>query len=170
MIKKLLIAPITAYTMLSMSVMPALAHEAQAATSTNGTTTPPGLEKKEEKRKEREERKENRQVNLACMQAAVEKRDNALLAAVDKRYSEHKTALTARRDALKAAWGITDPEKRKEALRAAWKAYREALEKTIKSFREAKRAAWKQFKEDRRACKAEGSSEDKVNEGTDSHL
>lgn len=170
MIKKIFLAPLAVYAILSLSTLPVMA---QTAILQSENQIPPRIDdtKEAEKRQEKKvERKDERKVDLACMQAAVEKRDNALLATVDARYSAHKAALTARRDALKAAWGMTDAAKRREALQAAWKAYREALEKSTKAFRDAKKSAWKQFKEDRRACKSEGASEDKVTEGTDGQL
>ena len=42
--------------------------------------------------------------DLACMQAAIEKRENALIAATEVSYGTTRTALVTRRAALLAAW------------------------------------------------------------------
>ncbi|TAL20454.1 hypothetical protein EPN90_00995 [Patescibacteria group bacterium] len=97
-------------------------------------------------------------LDLACVQSAVEKRDNAIIAAVDT-YSTHvKTALTTRRDALKAAWGMADRVERRKAIRAAWDAFRGTWRKEKRALTDARRAAWKQFRADAKACKATGAS------------
>lgn len=46
------------------------------------------------------------------------------LAGIDAYVAAIKTALTARKDALKAAWLITDKTQRRSALKTAWKNFR----------------------------------------------
>jgi len=105
-------------------------------------------------------RKNNNQVveltpaDLVCAQTAVEKRDNAVLAGFTTYSDGVKVALTARRDALKAAWGIVDKIARKVAVKKAWIDYSAAVKTARKAFKLATKNAWKQFNEDKKACKA----------------
>jgi hypothetical protein len=78
-------------------------------------------------------------MDAACAQTAVRTRDDALIA-----------ALTARRDALVTAWGMTDVKERKTAIKAAWKTYHSA-----------RKSAWKTFKDTmKKTCKVTDLSED----------
>src|SRR3990167_971175 len=59
-------------------------------------------------------------IDLVCMQNAVTKRDNAVIAALDKYHASWKKALETRRESLVAAWQMTDRKERWSALRKAW--------------------------------------------------
>ena len=96
-------------------------------------------------------------VDLACMQTAVEKRDNAMIAALDAYHASWKAALQTRRDELKTAWGTQDKNQREDAIRAAWKKFRESKKSARDTFRTARKNAWKTFKTDARACRGQGS-------------
>lgn len=108
-------------------------------------------------------------INFSCMQTAVEKRDNAIIAAIDARYTAHKSALQTRRDALKAAWVITNAKDRRVARKTAWDAYNQAVKKAVSDFRKARQAAWKQFHTDAKACNGV-SSEESAGAGVDAQL
>lgn len=108
-----------------------------------------------------------RAVDLACMQAAVEKRDNAIIAAFDTFSVTVKSALTTRRDALKAAWGITDRAQRRAALRSAWSAFHVARRTAFRTFRSARHSAWVRFRADARACRGTPAGEEPASEGSD---
>ncbi|MEK9132201.1 MAG: hypothetical protein AAB606_00625 [Patescibacteria group bacterium] len=89
---------------------------------------------------------------LTCMAAAVDKREVAILTVVDTQYNAVKTALTARQAALKLAWVISDRSQRKEAVKAAWKAFHGTWRVSNKQLQKDKRAAWKVFNVDRKLC------------------
>ena len=93
--------------------------------------------------------------DLACMQAAIEKRENALIAAVDANNAAWKASLTTRRDELIAAWKLTDSKARREAVKAAWKKFRDARKTQRETLRTARKNAWEQFKKDAKACKTD---------------
>ena len=59
--------------------------------------------------------------DLACMQAAIEKRENALIAAVDTNVAAWKASLATRRDELVAAWKLTDTKARNDPVMEPWK-------------------------------------------------
>lgn len=92
-------------------------------------------------------------VDPACMQTAIGKRDDAIISALDTYYNAAKSALTARKSALQAAWGMTDKKARRDAQRKAWSDYRAATKDSRKTFRNAQRDAWKQFNTDAKACR-----------------
>jgi hypothetical protein len=108
--------------------------------------------------------------DLACMQAAVEKRDNALIAAIDAYHTAARAALEKRRDALKAGWALTDRTARRAALRKVWSEFKKSHKKAVQDLRKAKRNAWKQFRTDRKACGPAAASDDPTAEGTDAQL
>lgn len=83
--------------------------------------------------------------DLICMQTAVEKRDNAIIAAWDNLSSSMKTALQTRRDALKSAWGISIKKDRNKAIRSAWTNFKLARRIARRNFLAARRTAWDQF-------------------------
>lgn len=117
---------------------------------------------------EKENRKPIIQPSPACMQAAIDKRDNAIMASWTSFGTAGTSALTTRRDALKAAWNLTDRKERAKATAAAWSAFKTASRDARKTFNDGRRGAWKQFYTDRKACRAQG--DDNSSEGMDSQL
>lgn len=112
------------------------------------------------------------EVDLSCMQIAVEKRDNAIITAWDQYIPKVKTSLEKRRDALKAAWAIEEKEARQQALMDAWKVYRSEVQKVRQDMRTGRQSAWKTFNTERKACKATASDMmgDRSNSGADGSL
>lgn len=98
-------------------------------------------------------------VDLTCMQTAVEKRDNAVISAWDTLSASIKTALQTRRDALKAAWGISNLKERRTVIKQAWTDFAKTKKEAGKTFNQARKDAWKQFKTDAMACKATATYE-----------
>lgn len=94
-----------------------------------------------------------------CMPAAIEKRENALIAAHDAYAAAVKTALTARMTGLKDAWSQTDRKVRIEKRNAAYKAFRTGMQTANNTLRTAKNASWKTFETDARACGVKGTGE-----------
>jgi hypothetical protein len=106
---------------------------------------------------------------VACMQAAIEKRDTAIITAFDNYSSTVKNLLTIRKDELKAAWALTNKTARRTAIKAAWQKYSNGLKKAREEIKKAKKSAWKQFHIDERACRV-SAGDDGVGEGVDSRL
>ena len=109
-------------------------------------------------------------LNVACIQSAIETRDNAIISAVSAHTSAQTAALVARKTALKSAWAMTDQKSRRSALRDAWKAFSGTSQTARKAFRAAQHTAWQQFNASRKACGTRGASDDPGNEGHDSQL
>lgn len=146
------IAATTASLLFAATVLPAFA---DTAGGNSATSTPPT---------------NHRTVDLACVQTAVEKRDNAIISAVDTYASAVKTVLQTRRDALKAAWSIADKKQRRSALRAAWDAFQGTSKNVTKGLRSAKRDAWMQFNKDQRLCNGNAGDEPAGGQGVDAQL
>lgn len=89
---------------------------------------------------------------INCMKAAVEKRENAVQSSLDSFYNSTKLALQTRKNELLSAWTISDNVQRKDAIKAAWKKFKESKKEAVKAFRNAKLSIWKQFSIDRKAC------------------
>ena len=113
---------------------------------------------------------ESSTVDLACVQTAIAKRDNAIIAVVDTFHDVAKAALQARRDALVAAWGITDRTARRAAIRIAWGNYKTAVRAARKALNEARRSAWKQYSTERRVCGRGAAGDDSAGAGVDAQL
>ncbi|KKS23691.1 MAG: hypothetical protein UU83_C0043G0008 [Candidatus Jorgensenbacteria bacterium GW2011_GWF2_41_8] len=90
---------------------------------------------------------------LACMQTAVAKRDGAIITAFGKFSSGITTALTVRKDALVAAWGINNVKDRRAAIRAAWNAFRTSNQSARTTLKSERNSAWKQFRVDAKGCR-----------------
>lgn len=103
---------------------------------------------------EEKETKIEQAVDLVCMQNAVEKRDTAMMTAFDVFYTAVRSAFETRKNALKAAWGMTDAEDRKDAREDAWEDYFDGFRKVKRELKKARKAAWHQFRHDRQACGA----------------
>lgn len=107
----------------------------------------------------------------ACIQAAIEKRDSAIIGAFDKFYASVKGALEARKTALKDAWAKTDKKERLGALEKARIAWRSAFKDARASLTKDKKAAWNQYKVARKDCKGINEAEkDGINEASDAQL
>lgn len=106
-------------------------------------------------------------LNVACIQAAVDKRDTAMIAAVDAHALAVKAAISARKNAIKAAWALTDRKARRDALRDAWKVFKDAAKAARKAYRDARMAAWQTYETDRKACGKQATRDDSTGRGVD---
>ncbi len=109
---------------------------------------------------------------LVCVQTAVEKRENAIIAAFDVFSTSSKTALQTRRDALKAAWALTEKKARKAAIKKVWNDFTVTTRNSRRALNKTRAAVWKQYKKELKACRAQGAptSDDYGSEGQESNL
>lgn len=141
---------------------------AQSATDTNstGTSTPPtsGTSTPEKTKKPKHT------VDLVCMQTAVAKRDDAVMAAWDAYGAAVKAALVKRKTALVDAWKLEDRKVRRETLKSAWKTWRAERDAARKAWAAARKSAWKQYHADRKACAGQPVTDDASTEAQDASL
>lgn len=95
--------------------------------------------------------------NIVCVQSAVSKRESAIGSAWSTFSSAITSALSARKDALVAAWGISNAKDRRLAIRTAWDVFAKANKDARKVLKDARDSAWSQFKADAKACKVPAS-------------
>lgn len=109
------------------------------------------------------------ELDKACMQAAIEERDTAIVTAVDAWHATVKIALTRRKDALKAAWNIEERHARRQAIRQAWSDYRKSSHEARRELRRDKHEAWETFRRERKDCRV-SPSDDQSSASLDAHL
>ncbi len=115
--------------------------------------------KMEDKLKERAEKvkgdkAESKNIDIMCAQTAVEARDTAIIAAFDTYSTSMKTALEARKVAVKDAWGKTTPSERSLARKTANQTYNTASKAAHKALNTARKNAWDTHKSDMKKCGA----------------
>ncbi|HYU64901.1 MAG TPA: hypothetical protein VEK36_01360 [Candidatus Paceibacterota bacterium] len=99
------------------------------------------------------------QLDPACMVTAVDKRDTSLINAFDTRSAQYRKALDTRKEALKAAWALTDIKDRNTALRVAWNNYKWAVRDARHAWAKDRNAAWQQFRTDAIQCHGSADSQ-----------
>jgi hypothetical protein len=91
-------------------------------------------------------------LNVACINPAVDKRENALIAGHDTMNTGVKAALTARGTSLKAAYALDTQAKRKQARNASWEQFRTSVQAAHTAMRAVRSSAWNTFNADMKAC------------------
>lgn len=91
-------------------------------------------------------------VDPMCIQNAIEKRDTAVITAFSGFSTSVTTALTVRKDALKAAVILTDKNAKETARKAAWSTFKTSSKTAATTLRTARRAAWTTYETDTKAC------------------
>lgn len=96
----------------------------------------------------------DKNVDIACMKTAVEKRENALLSAYDVYVGKLRAARETRKTDLLSAWSIQDPKERHTAIKAAWDKNRQSVKTATTEWNQSKKTIWIQFAQDAKNCKA----------------
>ena len=96
----------------------------------------------------------DKNVDIACMKTAVEKRENALLSAYDIYSPKLKTVRETRKTDLLAAWSIQDPKERYTAIKVAWEKFRKGVKTATTEWNQSRKTIWDQFAKDAKNCKA----------------
>lgn len=91
-------------------------------------------------------------LNVACIQSAVDTREDALESAFTAFTTAENTALAARKTALHDAWGTTDATARRTARNKAWSDFRVANRKAFETLRNGRKTAWSTFTTASKAC------------------
>ncbi len=99
-------------------------------------------------------------VPIACVSAAVDARERAIVSAETTFTSALNTAYSTRASALHSAYAESRTEAIRSAVNTAWKAFTTATRDAQKKWKEGQNAAWKQFNTALRTCKAPNSVSD----------
>ena len=107
---------------------------------------------------------------IACIKAAVVKREDALISGFDIYAAALRSARQIRRDALSAAWDKTVPSERRAAVKAADRAFTEATKVARNTWNTSRRTVWKTFETDKKACRVTVTSSDTGSSVTDASI
>lgn len=113
-------------------------------------------------------RKVEKAVDIVCVQNAVEKRENAIIASFDKKSAAIKAALEQREINIKAAWAKENLKERIKARIEAWRIFKKAELAARAAYRQEIKKIWQDWKTDVRACKTNES--DNESSGADNSL
>ena len=92
-------------------------------------------------------------VDIACVQKAVDKREDALIAGWTSFNTSMSAAYSARKTALHDAWGMSDATARKTAVKTAWENFKKSAKAARQAWKTARKNAWQTFRSDAKACK-----------------
>lgn len=98
-------------------------------------------------------------INPACMTTAVTARENGIAAAFEIVTDTTSAALTLRKSELVAAWGLTNSNERKAAVKAAWLKYKNTVKKARLDYKAEAKNIWKTFNTAARACQVKNTGE-----------
>lgn len=144
-----IISALLAVSLFAFFVLPVLAQEATPTPTPAPTLTPTPTPNPNST---------NLTTGLACVQTAVGKRDDAIISAFSAFSTATSAALSARKTALVAAWGITDKKARRAAIKKAWNDFTAATKTARRTLNSARKTAWTQYAKDVRACRSQGAS------------
>ncbi len=91
-------------------------------------------------------------INVACVNSALDKRENALIAAHDIFNTSIKNALSARLTGLKDSYVAPTKQDRKVKREAMTKQFRASVQAAHNALRNARNAAWGTFNTEMKAC------------------
>ena len=97
------------------------------------------------------------QIFTVCTQIAIEKRDTSIQNVKNTYNAAMTTALSARKEAEKAAVALTDVEAKKTATKAAVEAYKSTAKSTQTTLAQSRKDIWASFETDKKACNANRS-------------
>lgn len=92
-------------------------------------------------------------VDIACVQKAVDKREDALGAGWTAFNASMTSAYGARKTALHDAWGMSDAAARKTAVKTAWETFKKSAKTARQAWKTARKNAWQTFRSESKACK-----------------
>lgn len=92
-------------------------------------------------------------IDIACVQKAVDQREDALIAGWAAFHTSMSGAYATRKAALHDAWGKSDPKERKAAVKTAWETFKKAAKDAHKTWKGTRKSAWKMFRSAVKACR-----------------
>lgn len=96
-----------------------------------------------------------RNVDLACMSAAVTVREDAIAGAVDAFHTHWKGALATRKAALLKAWEAQDNKERRLRIKAATDEFKKVRKEGRMVYNRARNGAWDDYRKAHKACGAQ---------------
>lgn len=92
---------------------------------------------------------------VACVQAALTKKDNAVISALDAYNAAVKAAMETRKNAYIAALAISDKQERAKAMVNAFTAFKKAKTEAKDKYKESIKSVFDAYRLDLKGCKVE---------------
>ncbi|MFH1837949.1 MAG: hypothetical protein ABH808_00400 [Candidatus Kuenenbacteria bacterium] len=102
----------------------------------------------------------SRTLDLKCVKIAVEKRETAIITAVDAYTASIKKSFETRKNALSVAWDIAKIKERNIAIKSAFVQHKKAKRDALRIYKKARLITWQKFTKARISCKALPTGED----------
>lgn len=99
-------------------------------------------------------------VEPSCIQNALIQRETAIGTAFQTFIASLTQTAEKKSSSLIAAYGIETKKERNNAIRLAWKTYKDEYKSISQEFKDTRKSAWNTFKEDRNVCKTPRESAD----------
>lgn len=91
-------------------------------------------------------------IQISCVQATIEKREQSLIAAHQAFNTSIVQALTARSENLKSAWAKGDTKERRTAIKLAHSTFKSTQSGAHQAMRTARTNSWNAYESEMRAC------------------
>ena len=95
---------------------------------------------------------------VACVQASLDKRENALIAGHDAYNTSVKAALAKRLEGLKTAWAQPTRLARTEGRQSTYKTFKSEMQTANTAMKTVRNGAWKTFETEAKACGVKGGT------------
>ena len=95
----------------------------------------------------------------ACSATAIDKREGAIIAAADANAVSIKSALTTRREGLKALYAAGKTEGSKDMRKSVWTTFSSSMKSATNDMRTARKSAWATFETEMKSCGVKNSGE-----------
>lgn len=103
--------------------------------------------------------KEESAERWVCSANAIDKREGAIIAGADANAVSIKSALTTRREGLKALYAAGKTEGSKDMRKAVWTTFSSSMKSAANDMRTARKSAWSIFETDMKSCGVKNSGE-----------
>jgi hypothetical protein len=161
--KKLLAITFASLLLTTSMVLAEEESSSSSASSSSSSSTMSEHGKEKQEKREGHGMKAAKTLNVACIQAAVTEREDAVIAAIQTFFEAKIAARTRLRDALVDAWALPDATSRKAARKNAEMAFKQATLSARKAWLEARMNAKKTFKTEHKACNVPSEPEPDAN-------
>lgn len=104
-------------------------------------------------------RKNVQPIVAGCVQAAVDARETAVLAALTTYTNGVIAAFQVKKTGLHDAWAMSDAAQRKASIKTVWTTFAQSKKSARKAYQVARKTAWSNFKQSAKTCKESMSDE-----------
>jgi|CXWL01.1.fsa_nt_gi hypothetical protein len=104
---------------------------------------------------------------ISCLKTAVSTREASIASGWDTFSAAIDSAYSARKSALDSAYSNDTRAEVKNAVKTAWKDFKDDVKEARSAWKKTRGDAWKTFKSAKKACRASKDVDDSSNESTE---